>query len=59
MRGFTYNIKADATWPYAAANIETYWEAELYQAFWSPAMFLEPFPQSEVNKGTTTQNPGY
>ena len=59
MRGFTYNIKADATWPYAAANIETYWETELYQAFWSPAMFLEPFPQSEVNKGTTTQNPGY
>ena len=59
MRGFTYNIKADATWPYAAANIETYWEAELYQAFWSPAMFLDPFPQSEVNKGTTTQNPGY
>ena len=59
MRGFTYNIKADATWPYAAENIETYWEAELYQAFWSPAMFLEPFPQSEVNKGTTTQNPGY
>ena len=59
MRGFTYNIKADATWPYAAENIETYWECELYQAFWSPAMFLEPFPQSEVNKGTTTQNPGY
>jgi hypothetical protein len=59
MRGFTYNIKADATWPYAAANIETYWEAELYQAFWSPAMFLEPFPQTEINKGTITQNPGY
>ena len=59
MRGFTYNIKADATWPYAAENIETYWECELYQAFWSPAMYLEPFPQSEVNKGTTTQNPGY
>ena len=59
MRGFTFNIKADATWPYAAENIETYWETELYKAFWSPAMFLEPFPQSEVNKGTTTQNPGY
>lgn len=59
MRGFTFNIKDDATWPYAAENIDIYWEAELYQAFWSPAMFLEPFPQSEVNKGTTTQNPGY
>ena len=59
MRGFTFNIKTDSPWPYAAENIETYWECEIYQAFWSPAMFLEPFPQSEVNKGTTTQNPGY
>lgn len=59
MRGFTFNIKKDSPWPYAAENIETYWECEIYQAFWSPAMFLEPFPQSEVNKGTTTQNPGY
>ena len=59
MRGFTFNIQADATWPYAASTVETYWETELYVAFWSPAMFLEPFPQTEVNKGTTTQNPGY
>lgn len=61
MRSFTFNIKNDdaATWPYAADWVETYWEAEIYSAFWSPAMFLEPFPQSEVNKGTITQNPGY
>ena len=59
MYGFTFNIKEGATWPYAASNIDTYWETELYEAFWSPAMYLEPFPQSEVNKGTTTQNPGY
>ena len=61
MRSFTFNIKNDdaATWPYAAEWVETYWEAEIYSAFWSPAMFLEPFPQSEVNKGTITQNPGY
>ena len=59
MKTFTFNIKADAPWPYAAENVDTYWETVLYSAFWSPAMFLEPFPQSEVNKGTTTQNPGY
>ena len=61
MRTFTFNIKNDdaATWPYDAQWLETYWEAEVYTAFWSPAMFLEPFPQTEVNKGTITQNPGY
>ena len=59
MRGFTFNIKAGATWPYDKSKIDTYWEAEYYQSFWSPSMFLEPFPQTEVNKGTITQNPGY
>ena len=59
MRSFTYNIKAGSVSPWTADLVETYWEAEIYQAFWSPAMFLEPFPQSEVNKGTITQNPGY
>ena len=61
MRSFTFNIKNDdaATWPYAAEWVESYWEAEIYTAFWSPAMYLEPFPQTEVNKGTITQNPGY
>ncbi|MBQ9654028.1 MAG: RagB/SusD family nutrient uptake outer membrane protein [Bacteroidales bacterium] len=61
MRMLQFNIKNDdaATWPYAAAWIDTYWDAVAYNAFWSDAMFLEPFPQSEVNKGTITQNPGY
>ena len=61
MRGFTFNIKdvAEAVWPWDKKWIETYWETEYYQSFWSPAMFLEPFPQTEINKGTTTQNPGY
>ena len=59
MRGFTFNIKAGATWPYDKSKIDTYWEAEYYVAFWSPIMYLEPFPQTEVNKGTITQNPGY
>ena len=59
MRAFTFNIKAGATWPYDKSKIDTWWETEYYVAFWSPQMYLEPFPQIEVNKGTITQNPGY
>lgn len=60
MRGFTFNISSAAqSWPWDASFIDSYWEAEHYVAFWSPAMFLEPFPQNEVNKGAITQNPGY
>lgn len=61
MRMLQFNIKDtdDATWPYAAKWVETYWDAVAYTAFWTPAMYLEPFPQSEINKGTITQNPGY
>ena len=61
MRMLQFNIQntEEATWPYAAKWVETYWDAVAYTAFWSDAMFLEPFPQEEVNKGTITQNPGY
>jgi hypothetical protein len=61
MRAFTFNIKdvPEAVWPWDKKWIESWWETEYYQAFWSPAMFLEPFPQTEINKGTITQNPGY
>lgn len=30
-----------------------------YQGFWAPRQYLNPFPQTEVNKGTVIQNPGY
>lgn len=61
MRMLQFNIEDtdDATWPYAAKWVTSYWDAVAYTAFWSPAMYLEPFPQTEINKGTTTQNPGY
>jgi len=61
MRMLQFNIKDDdaATWPYAASWVDTYWDAVAYEAFWSNAMYLEPFPQTEVNKGTISQNPGY
>ena len=61
MRMLQFNIKNDdsVTWPYAAQNVETYWDAVAYNAYWTDAMFLEPFPQTEINKGTLAQNPGY
>lgn len=61
MRMLQFNIQTgdDVPWPYPANYIETYWDAVAYSSFWSDAMFLEPFPQDEVNKGTITQNPGY
>ena len=61
MRMLQFNIKNDnsVVWPYAAQNVETYWDAVAYNAYWTDAMFLEPFPQTEINKGTLVQNPGY
>lgn len=59
MRMLQFNINSEGVWPYAADYVDTYWDAVAYTAFWSPAMYLEPFPQSEINKGTTVQNPGY
>lgn len=37
----------------------TYYDAVVFQAYWAPKMFLEPFPQTEVNKLIIKQNPGY
>lgn len=59
MRMLQFNIKPGSQWPYAAENVDTYWDAVAYESFWSPSMFLEPFPQTEINKGTLVQNPGY
>ena len=41
------------------ASLIEYWDAEAYSTFWHPKMFLEPFPQNEINKGILVQNPGY
>lgn len=37
----------------------SYWDAYSYTAYWHPKWFLEPFFQTEVNKGIICQNPGY
>jgi hypothetical protein len=42
-----------------ASGLASYYDAVVFQTYWSPKMFLEPFPQSEVNKGIIIQNPGY
>lgn len=44
-----------------ASTIATvnYYDAVVFQAYWAPKMFLEPFPQTEVNKLIIVQNPGY
>lgn len=41
------------------ASLVSYWDANAYTQYWHPKMFLEPFVQSEVNKGIIAQNPGY
>ena len=40
-------------------GLESYWNAVTYTSYWNPRMYLEPLPQSEINKGTLVQNPGY
>lgn len=40
-------------------DIISYWDAFAFDQYWHPKMFLEPFVQSEVNKGIIIQNPGY
>ncbi|RZM26467.1 MAG: RagB/SusD family nutrient uptake outer membrane protein [Pedobacter sp.] len=40
-------------------NLLTYFDKETYTAYWNPKMFLDPFPQEEINKGILIQNPGY
>ncbi len=37
----------------------SYWDSYAYTAYWHPKWFLEPFRQTEVNKGLIDQNPGY
>lgn len=42
-----------------ASNQIAYWDANVTVGYWHPKMYLEPFPQIEVNKGIINQNPGY
>jgi hypothetical protein len=41
------------------ANLLTYYDQVVFQAYWAPKMLLDPIPQSEINKRVLVQNPGY
>jgi hypothetical protein len=41
------------------SNLINYYMSVVYTSYWNDKMLLEPFPQSEVNKGAVIQNPGY
>ena len=36
-----------------------YTDKVIYTAVWSPKQYLNPIPQTEINKGYLVQNPGY
>lgn len=40
-------------------NYQSFTVKSHYRAFWGENQYLNPFPQSEVNKGELVQNPGY
>ncbi len=55
IRGFAYN---DNTSVKSTGNTN-YNDLVMYQGFWAPKEYLNPFPQDEMNKGYLIQNPGY
>jgi tetratricopeptide (TPR) repeat protein len=58
MREFQFTLNGAANHN-LATTLVTYWDAPVYQAYWAPKMYLEPIPQSEINKLIIIQNPGY
>lgn len=55
-REFQFQINGPNNWQ---ESLLQYWDANTYIGYWHPKMYLEPFPQTEVNKGIIIQNPGY
>lgn len=55
VRGFAYNNNTGIK----STGNTNYTEREVYPAFWGSRMYLNPFPQTEINKGILVQNPGY
>ena len=56
-REFQFQVRGSE--PNYRENLVAYWDANTTFGYWHPKMFLEPFPQFEVNKGVIVQNPGY
>ncbi|MDE6446065.1 MAG: RagB/SusD family nutrient uptake outer membrane protein [Alistipes sp.] len=60
MRELQFKIKSDHSGSFnLPEGLESYWDAVAYESTWNPRMYLEPIPQSEINKGMLVQNPGY
>lgn len=65
MREFVFMFPNNNTSKPANLNLRSsilttqYYDAVAYTAYWSDKMYLEPFPQTEVNKQAVIQNPGY
>lgn len=56
---FKFTFAPGKTNPAITEDIRTYFNANSLSPYWNNRMFLEPIPQSEINKGVLVQNPGY
>ncbi|WP_207425858.1 RagB/SusD family nutrient uptake outer membrane protein [Pedobacter sp. SYSU D00535] len=55
IRGFAFNNNTTVK----LTGNTNYTDKVIYQAFWAPNQYLNPFPQNEINKGILVQNPNY
>jgi hypothetical protein len=55
IRAFAYNNNTGVK----STGNTNYADRVVYPAFWAARMYLNPFPQNEINKGILVQNPGY
>ena len=55
VRAFSYNSNAGVK----STGNTNYTDRVQYTAFYADRMYLNPFPQSEINNGILVQNPGY
>ena len=58
MREFQFTLKANGN-NRLASDLVNYFDQVTYTAYWHDKMFLDPFPQEEIDKGLIVQNPGY
>lgn len=59
MREFQFTMVDGQTNDRLPQNLKNYYDQVTYVAYWNTKMFLEPFPQEEIDKGILVQNPGY
>jgi len=63
MREFQFNIAKNPDGSYKSRvlkeNMLSYYDQKTYSAYWDNKMYLDPFPQEEIDKQIIVQNPGY